>query len=297
MFCRANAATITQSHFFKVNMSRCVVSIIDLVLHVRSSLALLTLALVLAPTAIAAGLNDTGQTVCYQGSSSTSGPCSAAVTGDASLWPRQDGRYGRDARASKGLLTKVGSGAAGFDFTKVANDGTTPATGLALGANPADWACTKDNVTGLIWEVKTAAAGLRNVGHTYTWYSAATTNLGNPGSVGTTATCGNTLGANPCNTQSYVVAVNAANSGAGLCGHNDWRLPTPRELLTIVHAGLGNPAIDGAYFPNTIGNEHWTAPTTAFAPANAWAVEFYQGASVGRSKSTNSLYIRLVRGG
>ena len=116
-------------------------------------------------------------------------------------------------------------------------------------------------------------------------------------SLGTTATCGNTLGASPCNTQNYLAAVNAANSGAGLCGHTDWRLPTPRELLTIVHAGVGNPAIDSTYFPNTIGNEHWTAPTTAFAPSNAWAVEFYQGTSVGRSKSTNSLYIRLVRGG
>ena len=115
--------------------------------------------------------------------------------------------------------------------------------------------------------------------------------------LGTTATCGNTLGASPCNTQNYLAAVNAANSGAGLCGHTDWRLPTPRELLTIVHAGVGNPAIDSTYFPNTIGNEHWTAPTTAFAPSNAWAVEFYQGTSVGRSKSTNSLYIRLVRGG
>ena len=278
-------------------MLRCSNRIGEPVPRVRRRLVLLTLSVVFVPAAIAAGLNDTGQTLCYQGSSSTSGPCTAALTGDTSLAPRQDGRYGRDAKVGKGLLTKVGAGAAAFDFSKIANDGSVVLSTVALGVNPTDWACTKDNVTGLIWEVKTATAGLRNVNHTYTWYSTASTNLGDPGSLGTTATCGNTLSANPCNTQNYVVAVNAANSGAGLCGHADWRLPTPRELLTIVHAGVGNPAIDSTYFPNTIGNEHWTAPTTAFAPPNAWAVEFYQGASVGRSKSTNSLYIRLVRGG
>ena len=278
-------------------MLRCTNRFSGLVLRVSCGLALLTSTLAFLPASLAAGLNDTGQVLCYQGNTSTSGSCTAAVTGDSALAPRQDGRYGRDAKAGKGLLTKAGAGAAAFDFTKVANDGTTPATGLALGVNPADWACTKDNVTGLIWEVKTVAPGMRNVNHTYTWYSTASTNLGDPGSLGTTATCGNTLGASPCNTQNYLAAVNAANSGAGLCGHTDWRLPTPRELLTIVHAGVGNPAIDSTYFPNTIGNEHWTAPSTAFAPSNAWAVEFYQGASVGRSKSTNSLYIRLVRGG
>ena len=255
------------------------------------------LSFMVASFATSAGLNDTGQTVCYDGSSSAAGPCTAAVTGDASLSPRQDGRYGRDAKASKGLLTKVGAGAAGFDFTKIGNDGSAQLAGVALGSNATDWACTKDNVTGLIWEVKTATAGLRNFNHTYTWYSTASTNLGNLGSVGTTATCGSSLGSNTCNTQNYVVAVNAANSGAGLCGYTDWRMPTPRELLTIVHAGLSYLTIDSSYFPNTVGNEYWTASTVIAYPAQAWRVDFYAGVSGNRTKSTNTLYIRLVRGG
>ena len=239
-------------------------------------------------------LNDTGQTLCYNAADAPVA-CSAAVGGDAGVNPRQDARYGRDAQAAAGQLTKIGAGAAGFDYSKIANNGSTLAASATLGTATTDWACTKDNVTGLIWEVKTTS-GLRSVSHTYTWYSTnATTNGGNAGALGTN-TCGGTLAAysNQCNTQNYVAAVNAA----ALCGATDWRLPSRRELLTIVHAGATNPSIDGTYFPNTSAtNFHWTSATFTAYPVNAWWVGFFDGYSPAGNKSSEVDVVRLVRGG
>lgn len=244
-------------------------------------------------TAFAAGLNDTGQTLCYNAANAPVA-CSAAVGGDAGVNPRQDGRYGRDAAA--GQLTKVGAGAAGFDYSKIANNGSALAASATLGIAATDWACTKDNVTGLVWEVKTSS-GLRSSAHTYTWYSTdATSNGGNVGALGID-TCGGSLAAAPynkrCNTQNFVAAVNAG----GLCGASDWRLPSQRELLTVVHAGNTNPSIDTAYFPNTSNLYHWTRTTYASNPAFAWSVYFYHGNADPTIKSPNSYVVRLVRGG
>ena len=221
--------------------------------------------------------------------------CSAAVGGDAGVNPRQDARYGRDAQAAAGSLTKIGAGAAGFDFSKIANNGSTLGANATLGTATTDWACTKDNVTGLIWEVKTTS-GLRSVSHTFTGYSTnAATNGGNAGALGTNI-CGGTLAAysNQCNTQNYVAAVNAA----ALCCATDWRLPSRRELLTIVHAGATIPSIDGTYFPNTSAtNWHWTSATYAAGPAYAWIVGFYGGGSNADLKAYEGYVVRLVRGG
>ncbi len=90
----------------------------------------------------AAELPDTGQDLCDNGSNVLVA-CAAANTGDAAVYPRQDGRFGRDAAATAGALIKVGGGAAGFDYTKIANDGTTLAAGAALGPAATDWACTQ----------------------------------------------------------------------------------------------------------------------------------------------------------
>ena len=90
------------------------------------------------------------------------------------------------------------------------------------------------------------AASLRHMDHTYTWYDTnAAINGGNAGTVGAAATCNSTLP--QCNTSAFVAAVNAQ----GLCGANDWRMPTPQELQGIVHYGSYSPVIDPGYFPNT----------------------------------------------
>lgn len=251
--------------------------------------------LVGSSTPFAAALNDTGQTQCYNAADAPVA-CSAAVGGDAGVNPRQDARYGRDAAAAAGQLTKVGAGSAGFDYSKVANNGSTLATSAVLGSAATDWACTKDNVTGLVWEVKTSG-GLRSSAHTYTWYSTdATSNGGNAGALGTN-TCAGSLAAAPynnqCNTQNFVAAVNAV----GLCGASDWRLPSQRELLSIVHAGNTDPSIDTAYFLNTSNFYYWTKTTFAAVPAAAWVVDFGFGSTAAYGKSGGYNVVRLVRGG
>ncbi len=251
----------------------------------RSALSLFTVAALFGGSLHAAGLNDTGQTLCYD---------SAGVTISCTVAPAaDDGRYGRDAAAAAGMLSKIGAGAAGFDFTKIAHNGSVLAAGVALGTAVTDWACTRDNVTELTWEVKTAsAADLRSQNHRYTWYNTnGTQNGGNAGSVGTN-TCNATLPANQCNTQAYAAAVNTA----ALCGYSDWRLPTQRELKTIVHYGVWNPSIDTTYFPNTVTSLFWSASTHVPRPASAWGVYFNAGNVDAYGKSPD-YYARLVRGG
>ena len=253
----------------------------------------------------AASLPDTGQTLCDDGSNVLVA-CSNANSGDAATMPGQDGRYGRDPANIAGLDNKVGAGDAGFDYTKIANNGSTLEAGIALGNNAADWACTQDNITGLMWEVKVdSIVHLRNKGSMYSWYSDATRgdgtsnelNGGDAGSVNN-GRCLNQYdettnpGGNYCDTAGYVAAINATN----LCGYDDWRVPSRRELNTIIHMGNLSPSIDTTYFPNTetaIRN-YWSASTSIFADV-AWEINFSNGLS-GMAFKYSYSYLRLVRG-
>lgn len=241
--------------------------------------------LVLVSLPALAQLNDTGVSTCLNAAGSALEACSSANAGNAAPYPRQDARFGRDAAQAAGQLpAKTGGGAAGFDFTPLDASGNAIAltgTPPVPGATPT---CARDNVTGLTWEVKTTS-GLRSSAHTYTWYNGSTGYQ--PGY----ATCGGTLA--QCNTQAYVAAVNAA----GLCGASSgWRLPTRRELLSIVHLGTNSPAIDGNYFPNTQSNWYWTSDLYAPDPAFAWNVFFNFGYAVALDLDGN-VHVRLVRSG
>ena len=255
----------------------------------------LLLALLFAAVPVhAAGLPDTGQDTCYDDfvADGVAASNAASIASDAGTHPRQDCRYGRDAAAAAGALTKTGAGAKGFDYNKIANNGTTLAAGAALGAAATDWACTKDNITGLTWEVKVNdIAHLRHRGHFYTWYNSnAATNGGDAGGTGGNS-CNATLPGNLCNTEAFVTAVNAA----ALCSYTDWRMPTKRELLTLVYAGVSNPSIDPAYFSNTLAAEFWSGSSHVLGPG-AWFVDFVDGYANGGAKA-NTFYVRLVRGG
>lgn len=246
----------------------------------------------------AIGLPDTGQDTCYNDTVADSVAASnaASFAKDTGTHPRQDCRYGRDAAAAVGVLLKTGAGAKGFDYTKVANNGTMLGAEATLGTAATDWACTKDNITGLIWEVKTAAnTDLRSYSHSYFWYSSdSTSNGGNAGFAGDSYNaCNNTLPGGLCNTQAFTTAVNAA----ALCTYIDWRTPTQRELLTLVYAEGSSPSIVATYFPNTPATEFWSGTTYSLGPPLAWMVSFYDGWYTTRDKTFNLLPVRLVRGG
>lgn len=223
-------------------------------------------------------LNDTGITTFGDASSNT-------LTTEPTDYPGQDASHGRDAQAAASQLTKTGGGSAGFDFTALDASGnpTTPSSG----ANPHP--CVRDNVTGLIWEVKTDDGGLRDKDWTYTWYSSdSATNGGSAGTVsgGTCQTAGR------CDIEKYVADINAA----GLCGYNDWRMPIMKELQSIVDYSISNPSIDAVNFPNTPPYIFWVASAYASYSGSAWYVDFSLKDTNGGDKSY-SRYVRLVRDG
>jgi hypothetical protein len=167
---------------------------------------------------------------------------------------------------------------------------------LGLGSN--DWACTKDNKSGLIWEVKTIDGGLRDMNNVYTWYEPDMSK--NAGSVGT-------VGKNQDDTFSYASEVNKTV----LCGAKNWRLPTKEELMGLISCpnsvfenseckNWGTydrlvPTISKTYFPNTQASWYWTSSVAAGNPYNflAWAVYFNYG-SLGSEFRSRADFVRLV---
>ena len=222
---------------------------------------------VVAPTA---PLNDTGIDWCGDGSGNF---LDCPVAG----YPGQDGESGRDVTHNDDS-----DGHAGFSFTKISNSGLPLPASAALGSGPNDWACTRDNVTGLIWEVKTDDGGLRDKDWNYTWYDGVSGYRDE----------GSCAGDIDCDTYSYIQAVNLL----GLCGASDWRLATVDELLSVVHNGRHNPANDPGFFPNTPPYAFWSSSRVVSSWSYQWGVGFSHGIVDDLLMFTRN-YIRLVRGG
>ena len=64
----------------------------------------------------------------------------------------------------------MGDGVAGFDYNKTDNNDSELRDSAALGSGLHNCACTRDNVTGVIWEVKAADGRLRDGANAFTWY-------------------------------------------------------------------------------------------------------------------------------
>ena len=81
-------------------------------------------------------------------------------------------------------------------------------------------------------------------------------------------------------------------------GHSDWRLPSIRELQTLVDRTRYAPAIDSATFPNTPSSEFWSASPNVGPGYSgyAWVVSFNFGNANGNVRS-NAYQVRLVRAG
>lgn len=82
-------------------------------------------------------------------------------------------------------------------------------------------------------------------------------------------------------------------SGLTLDG-DDWRLPSLRELQTLVDESRSSPAIDETAFPNTSSTAFWSSSPLAGGSTNAWSVHFGIG-DTGYSGVTEWYLVRCVR--
>ena len=79
-----------------------------------------------------------------------------------------------------------------------------------------------------------------------------------------------------------------------LGGYADWRLPTTKELTTIVNYGAYNPAIDSV-FQNVAASSYWSSTVLAGDTINAWVVYFYSGDDGISHYKTSIHHVRCVR--
>jgi hypothetical protein len=186
-------------------------------------------------------LNDTGITFCSDGAFNVA---SCGI----STYPRQDAEFGRDV-----FYNDDKDGHAGFSFTKISSKGEK----LPLDAPV--WACVKDNITGLLWEVKTT----KNTAENYAF----------------------------ANADKFVKTINSQK----LCGETNWRLPQIQELQSIVDYSvpLPNPNIDLNFFPNSTSKIYWSQTPYAKNKNDVWGIYFEDGRVFEQDKKTNAA-IRLV---
>ncbi len=168
--------------------------------------------------------------------------------------------------------------------TPQADDGGTDPPGSALPTprftDNGDGSVT-DNLTGLIWLQNADCAAT-----TAAWQSAL----------------------------DYVVELNdTATMNTNSCGYTgsqtDWRLPTMRELHSLVHVGYTGPALSNdagnakwandtsSSFTNVKSNYYWSSTSYSDGTALAWRVAMSYGYVGNGHKTTADYYVWPVRGG
>jgi hypothetical protein len=197
----------------------------------------------LSTSALAGTLPDTGQTKCYDdGVSGEIDPCPSP----GEPFYGQDGNYDTNTQS----------------YTKLDENGDD------LPGTATSWFMVRDNVTGLIWEVKTDndPPDIHDKDHIYYW---------------------------PDVQDLFIAPLNSAQFG----GFTDWRMPTIKELSFIRNMDTYNPSISTTYFPNTKSNDDWSSTYLTPAFHYLWIVDFYTG-RVGIAKyiMTYDRYVRAVRG-
>ena len=198
--------------------------------------------LMIAAIAWTSPVPETGVTKCYNATSEITCPSPGQAF------------YGQDASYTINPMS----------YTKL------DASGNVLPDSATSWTMVKDNVTGLIWEMKTNKDGVKNYGdphdadNTYPGYN------------------------------SNIKALNDANYG----GFSDWRIPTTKEQKYIVKfcVPYPGPTIDSVYFPNTVSSYYWSATLVADFTILAWVVDFNDGDD-DYLFIEESCYDRAVRGG
>ena len=230
----------------------------------RWMLGLFLVFVITAALAHAAPVPDTGQTTCYDAGGNV-------ITCPSPGQPF----YGQDANYTINSPS----------YTKLDENGN------ALPDTATSWVMVRDNVTGLIWEVKQDNDGFQNydnphdADNTYTWYDPDP--ISNGGSAGTPG--------EGTDTGDFIDMLNNESFGS----YSNWRIPSVKELTSIWNCGKWKPSINTAHFPNTMstdGGRYWSATTNAHYP-NVVFVSYFEFTSIGYESKSNAHCVRAVRDG
>ena len=75
----------------------------------------------------------------------------------------------------------------------------------------------------------------------------------------------------------------------------EWRLPSRKELESLICKSCKGAKIDKTFFPNTPAEPFWTSQRNWWSPKFFWSVNFFTGHSYGRFVPEKELFIRFVK--
>jgi len=88
----------------------------------------------------------------------------------------------------------------------------------------------------------------------------------------------------------------AAARNSRYAGASDWRLPNPRELMSLVETACFSPSINRTFFPATPATQFWSAGSVLGLASEAWTIDFFDGRLNSDNKNAQHK-VRLVRAG